>query len=495
MKWIVWVLAIAAVLIGLEFVFGDSDRNQPISHDPLAVSLYEDGLQDLFALRFNDAVTKLERALELDPGFAEAGIALAGAYSRLGMTQETKAAMALADSLTESIPGDRRRMLAQVRICRNSAATSFPIRDSLMTRLAREEPENIFVLEALAMDARSRSDMDEAERIWKRILEFDPNYANSYNQLGYLELGRGNYESAINHMQKYAFLSPGMANTHDSLGDVYMAMGRYDEAESEYKLALSKQPDFFYALIHLGQTYIARGQLKSGLDLLHQVSSKMAGTEFEMEIDQGILMSYLNAGLLDELQEANSKFIAKYPDSGRTVINRAVQLVYRGRSAESRALMDSVLTVRRTSLKYRTSPRTRLRTESESMLYEAIAADVLLDAPARVKAWQKIVDFVEDKFPFQEQWYYRRHLAQALLDAGRPDDALSALQPMLSVNSNLFYCLEIAVHSSLALRDATGARQFMDQLRWSLRDADRDLPIVKRASALEALVTELESRS
>lgn len=48
--------------------------------------------------------------------------------------------------------------------------------------------------------------------------------------LGYLELSRGNYELAIEHMQKYAFLAPDLANPHDSLGEVYLAIGRYEDA-------------------------------------------------------------------------------------------------------------------------------------------------------------------------------------------------------------------------------------------------------------------------
>ena len=50
MKWILWVLAIALVLIGLDFLVGEPDDKQPMSQDPLASSIYQDGLQDVDAL-------------------------------------------------------------------------------------------------------------------------------------------------------------------------------------------------------------------------------------------------------------------------------------------------------------------------------------------------------------------------------------------------------------------------------------------------------------
>ena len=65
--------------------------------------------------------------------------------------------------------------------------------------------------------------------------------------LGYLELNRGNYDQAIEYMQKYAFLAPDLANPHDSLGEVLMTIGRYEEAEQEFRAAVRMQPDFYHS--------------------------------------------------------------------------------------------------------------------------------------------------------------------------------------------------------------------------------------------------------
>lgn len=492
MKWILWVLAAALVLIGLDFVLGDNFKDQPLSKNPEAVSAYEAGMEDLFAYRFTDAVREFERALELDPEFAEAGIGLFSTYATMRRPEESKRYLALADSLTEKIEDPNRRMLAQLRICNASKATSHDIRDSLLTRLKQENPNSIFVLEAERNQADYGQNNEELERVLRRILEVDPNYAASYNRLGYLEMGRGNYDLALEHMQKYAFLSPDLANPHDSLGDLYRVVGRYEEAEEEYKLALQIQPDFFFSLANLGRVYLARGQVETGVDLLEKVRETVSGTDYEIEIAADIVSAYEAMELQEKMENSSADFIARYPKTRTSVMFRAIRLAYMDRREESRAVIDSALTEWRTDPSYAQSARSRLHTERRSLEYDAIVADLYQSPEHRVRAWARAIDFLDRKIEDHYQWYFRRKLARALFDAGRPAEALPVLQAQLEANPRLIYSLELAVECSLALRDADGARRLLDQLQFSLQRADRDLPVVKRASALEALVVELE---
>ena len=240
---------------------------------------------------------------------------------------------------------------------------------------------------------------------------------------------------------------------------------------------------------------MTRGQLKVGLGILEKVRSEVAGTKYEQDLDGEILFTYLNAGLTEELGRANAGYIAKYPKSYRTPFYRAIQMAYRGRLETSRAMMDSLLTAQRTGEGYKHSLRARLGTESTSLLYEGLIADLVGTPASRVQAWQEDVSFIGDKIPFHDQWYHLRRLAQALSDAGHPIEALEVLQSMLQVNPNLIYCLILAVECNVALEQPEAARKIQDQLKWSLSRADEELPAKKRASELEALVIELEGSS
>jgi len=264
-KWMVVGLVAALILIGLGVVLtGGKGESPAISADPEAVALCEEGTEDWHAFRFEAAVDKLGRALELDPALAEASIARTFAFYRLGRSKDFKKELARADSLTVMIADDRRRMVAQLRLSNVMSSPTYAMKDSLLERLSHELPDNIHVLVAKATAAKMSEDAEAEEKAWKNILEVDPNYANSYNMLGYMELDRGNYEQAIEYMQKYAFLAPDLANPHDSLGEVLMTIGRYEEAEKEFRAAVKLQPDFYYSWINLGRTYLARGQIATG---------------------------------------------------------------------------------------------------------------------------------------------------------------------------------------------------------------------------------------
>ncbi len=195
--------------------------------------LCKEGTADLQSFRFDDAVEKLGHCLELDPSLAEAGISRALAFANLRDHNRYAEELARADSLTAAISDDRRRMLAQLRLGRLSRSRFNSMGDSLRDRMARQEPDNFYVLEALAEHAEMTGEVDKAVAIWLRLLDANPNYTAVYNKLGYLELGRGNYDDGLDYLQKYIFLAPDLANPHDSYGEGLMTRGQYEEAEGQ----------------------------------------------------------------------------------------------------------------------------------------------------------------------------------------------------------------------------------------------------------------------
>ena len=154
MKWMIMGLVAALLLIGLGFSLTGGNGRQAISDSPEALQLCEEGTKDLNAFRWPSAVDKLGQSLELDPTLAEASIARAVALYRLGRHKEMEIEAARADSLTEVINDDERRMLAQLRLSNFPSASRHGMRDSLLALLEVEAPTNIYVLEALAGKAK-----------------------------------------------------------------------------------------------------------------------------------------------------------------------------------------------------------------------------------------------------------------------------------------------------------------------------------------------------
>jgi tetratricopeptide (TPR) repeat protein len=490
LKWLIVVLALAAVLIVAGVTLTGTRQSERISADPKAQLLCEEGTEDLHAFRLNDAVDKLGKALELDPGLAEASISRAFAFVRLGERDNYKQELARADSLTGLIADEKRRLLAQLRLGDFASSKHFAFRDSVMTRLKAEAPDNIYVLIAEAATAAREGDDEATAQAWKRVLDKDPNYANSYNMLGYMELHRGNYDKAIEYMQKYAFLAPDQANPHDSLGDVLMVLGRYEEAEAEFRAAVTMQPDFYYSLINLGRTYLARGQLSTGLDILEKVRRQVTGSDIEMRVDREIVSAYLVAGLEDQLAAASAAYVVRYPEDGIAGLYRAVGLAYQERYEDSRAVMDSCLTEWRRDKSEGPKQEAQKRTiDSVTEQYDGLVADLRGDHAAAAAHWAAAADAREGETPEFELWYFRYREAAALQAAGKPSAALSLLDPMLAVNPRIINALALKVRCHLDLHEGEQARGTLEQLQRSLGQADADYPARAEAAELEAVVS------
>lgn len=484
MKWFIIALVAAAVLIGIGLVAAGSHGPARISSDPRAIELCDEGTADLHAFRLRAAVEKLGQCLDEDPALAEASISRALAFMQLGERQNMKRELARADSLAGALKDERRRLVAELRLGAMGGSRFAASRDSIYQVLKVQDPDNIYVLVAGAERAALAQDDAAVEQAWLRILEKDPNYANSYNMLGYLELNRGNYEKAIEYMQKYAFLAPDLANPHDSLGEVYLVMGRYEEAEAEFQASVKMQPDFYHSLINLGKVYLGRGEIRRGVEILEALRGHVAGSELEMRVDREIISTYLRAGLTPELDQATARFVARYPGEDATAIYRAVRLAYRGQAAQGRAVMDSSLAVWRASPRYRDKHLAQESIESTAQQYEGIVADLAGDSTRAAEAWGSALRILQASAPHHELFYLHYRLAAALRGSGHPRDALAEIDPVLKVNPRLPEVLLLKVRCHLDLGEKEAAESTLSQLEWALSKADPDLPVTAEAAAL-----------
>ena len=62
------------------------------------------------------------------------------------------------------------------------------------------------------------------------MLKLDPDYGLLYNYISQTYAYMGEYEKALDYMNKYVSLYPKYADSYFSLGMIYFRMGRIDEA-------------------------------------------------------------------------------------------------------------------------------------------------------------------------------------------------------------------------------------------------------------------------
>ncbi len=476
------------------FLSSGCGRDEATSANPQAAVLCDEGTNDLQAFRFQEAANKLGHCLEMDPSLAEAAISRTLAFINLRDLDNANLELARADSLTAEITNESRRMLAQLRLSRISTSRFHAMGDSLRHRMERDDPDNVFVLEAKAAHTAGSGDTAATIAVWHRILDINPNYAAAYNQLGYLEFNRGNYDAALDLLQKYIFLAPELANPHDSYGEVLLTLGRYEEAEEEFRLSMSRQRDFYPSLINLGRSYLARGKMDKGVKILNKVRVQVAGTVIEQSVDLRILTSYLETDQRDRLATAAGSFVSRFPQARLTPLLRSIALANRGHLDQGTAIMDSNLAACQAKQQYGEADHLVGDAEMLAHRYEGFKQERLGNGPASVAAWSRALELIPDEVPFHRQFFDRTQLAQALLSAAKPQRALQEIDPMLAVNPRLINVLLLKVQAHLDASEFAAAITAQEQLSWALTGADADYAPRQRATELSELINSLSLR-
>ena len=95
-------------------------------------------------------------------------------------------------------------------------------------------------------------DLAGAEKIYRQILQTDPNHADAFHMVGLLASQTGNHQAAAEFIRRAVTLNPSQANYYRNLGIVYKSLEQWDDAIASYRRVLELQPDDTDAALHLG---------------------------------------------------------------------------------------------------------------------------------------------------------------------------------------------------------------------------------------------------
>jgi len=472
-------LIIVPLLVGmlaLVMLFVGGDGREFTTTSAEAYAAFEDGYRHSISLQVAQAESSLTRAVTLDGDFAMARALLAGIYARTGRTAEMETQVRLADSLAALLPNDVERAKVQLQLSGLKDMGGGARRDSLLAFLMEEEPDNVQVLYAKATVLFAERD-PAVDAAFQRILELEPNYAPVYNMLGYLEARRGDYEAALGHLHKYAFLAPDLANPHDSLGEILNWMGEYEQAEREYATALKIDPEFHFSLMGLANVYLDQGMLAKGRSILDKLRTVVAGTQVESEIDRVLIRTLYTFGLHEESLALMRRFVADNPDDFLVGFYHALLLALEGDTAAGDARLAAFMADARAKLSKAGNERALARIESLRSQYDAMAARLAGDHRAAADAWAAVVAaYPEDEMAPHEVWWLRWREGEERLAAGQPRRALELAMASLDPNPNRIPPLLLVARAALALDERTMARSALNQAAPLLARADADLP-------------------
>lgn len=264
---------------------------------------------------------------------------------------------------------------------------------------------------AAALRHHQSGRLEEAERLYRQILQVDPNHADALHFLGVIAHQRGRNEAALELLSAAIAQNGRVASYHNNLGNVLKALRRLDEAVASYHRALTLKPDHAEAHANLGSTLQAQGQLEAAATAYRKALALRPGSA---ETHNNLGNTLQAHGKFDEAVAAYTRALALKPTYAEAHGNLGNVLKAQGR------LEDAVASYRRALALKPDYPQAHnnlgiVLLEQES-LDEAVAS---FDRALALKP-----DYVEAQ----------THLGHALKEQGHPEKAQAAYGRALALN-------------------------------------------------------------
>ncbi len=191
------------------------------------------------------AIELLQRAVEMDPGYAPAYAALADGYLRKYVTERDKVwlerALGQAEhalSLDPSLTAAHLR-LGQVLLTRGErerAAAEF-------REVEKRDPANAAAYRGLGDVAAAGGDPHTAEELYTQAIAKAPDDPELYSVLGTFLFGAGRYAAAAEAFGKATAVAPDYVFAYRNRAGALHMLGRYSDAAAELQRALVIRPD------------------------------------------------------------------------------------------------------------------------------------------------------------------------------------------------------------------------------------------------------------
>ena len=300
----------------------------------------------------DSAISAFNRALTLDPKYAEAYAALGKAYGLQyeegqGGRELMEKARSACDHAVASTPS-----LAEGHTCLGNVFRATGEYDQAVAQFREAttlDPTSDDAFRGLADAYEKLNKPNEAEATFRKAISLRPQYWGGYNWLGFFYWQQGRYDDAARMFKEVVALMPDNFRGYSNLGAMYVVQGRYAQAIDALQKSLAIRPTV-EVYDNLGNAYFsmrrfdeAARNFEEGLkfdktswlswgnlgDAYYQVPGKR--TEAENAYRQAI-------ALADEKLRVN-------PKDGRVLAFRATYLAMLDRKEEALASLQKALKI------------------------------------------------------------------------------------------------------------------------------------------------------
>ncbi len=276
-----------------------------LSIDPLLWEAhYNLGVVHYRAGRLDAAAASLEEAHRIQPRAAEPLFALAE------VEQARDEGQAATRHMRRAIELDPDHLDARI-------ALAMILRGREQYGRALEQAREVLIRDSTHVPAllevgrvyRARRQWDVAALVFQKALALTSEAqshlrAEIQNELGLLELGRGDTQAAFQAFGEATVLDPGFTAAHMNEGSVLLLAGNYAGAEVEYRAVLAQEPENADAMVALGITLRGQDNPRQARRLYRQALG-VAPNHLDALFNMGVLQ----AEFLDERRGARRRFV------------------------------------------------------------------------------------------------------------------------------------------------------------------------------------------
>lgn len=139
------------------------------------------------------------------------------------------------------------------------------------------------------------------------VLSSDPDHADANHLMGFIRLGRRQYDEAITHFKRALEVNPNMLNCKNNLGTAYMFQERWEDAAVIFE-ELAKSPLYtspWIAYGNLGWAYYKMGMLPEALDQ----------TRLAVDVNPKFCLGLNNLGIILEEMKRDAEAVKNYKEA------------------------------------------------------------------------------------------------------------------------------------------------------------------------------------
>ena len=189
---------------------------------------------------------------------------------------------------------------------------AFDDAEKLYRRVVEAVPDHPDAVHYLGVLAHQRGDSDAGVALIERSIALRPGDPDHYNNLGNVRIERGELDRAAECYLAAIALDPNHANAHGNLGAVRKAQGRFDEAYAAYRRAIEIDPEHADAYNNLGNLLSSQGKVKEAVACYCKAITL---TPNHPEARKLLGIAYYTLGEIDKAAAVYRDWISDEPDN------------------------------------------------------------------------------------------------------------------------------------------------------------------------------------